>query len=207
LDAIQRIYFVLTKWFASATVPPVLIFVFFPESTLRAVFGPSFVVAAPALQLLAFAFCVGNLMGPTGATLTALGHTRALMAVNLVATVLNFGLNVFFIPRIGLMGAAVGTAVALVFRNLLRLGLLYRYGRIHALKGALFKPLVPTSGVAAIVSVVFSPVSLLGVVVVFVGLSIFFVGSFRLTRSVSDEDSVLVSFATAQVSRVGEFGP
>lgn len=107
-------YIVLTEWFASATVSLFLLVLFFPRSTLRMVFGPSFVAAAPALQLLAVAFCTGNLIGPTGATLIAMGRTRALMLINLVSAVANFVLNVVLIPELGLFGAAVATAVAIV---------------------------------------------------------------------------------------------
>lgn len=205
-DAIRRVYFVLTKWFASATVPLVLVFVFFPASTLRAVFGPSFAVAAPALQLLAAAFCIGNLIGPTGATLTALGRTRVLFAMNLVAALLNFGLNVVLIPRIGLLGAAVGTTAALVVRNVLRLALLYHYGRIHALRAALFKPVAFTGGVAAGLAALLGPVSAVTLGALTVGLVVLFVGSVRLTDSVSPEDEVLTEYVTKRVRGVADFG-
>ncbi|MFC7157530.1 flippase [Halomarina halobia] len=206
LTSIRRVYYVLTKWFASATVPLVLVFVFFPASTLHAVFGPSFVVAAPALQLLAVAFCVGNLIGPTGATLIAMGRTRVLMWFNLVAALVNFGLNVLLIPEIGLLGAAMGTTVAMVLRNLLRLALLYRVGRIHAVRRSLLAPLGLTIGVAAALSTaVQGSVSPLGLVVLSLGLTAFFVASFFLTGSVTEEDNVLVSYVTAQARRVRSF--
>lgn len=206
LGSIRRVYFVLTKWFASATVPLVLVFLFFPASTLRAVFGPSFVVAAPALQLLAVAFCLGNLIGPTGATLIAMGRTRVLMWFNLVAAIVNFGLNVLLIPEIGLLGAAIGTTVAMVLRNLLRLALLYRVGRIHAVRPSLLAPLGVTTGVAAGLSTAVGSVSPLGLVLFAAGLTAFFVASFALTGSVAEEDDVLVAYVTSQVRRVTPFG-
>jgi O-antigen/teichoic acid export membrane protein len=206
VDTIRRVYFVLTKWFASATVPLVLLFLFFPASTLRAVFGPSFVVAAPALQLLAVAFSLGNLIGPTGATLIAMGRTRVLMGINFVSAVLNFGLNVVLIPEIGLLGAAVGTAVALVLRNLLRLALLYRGGQIHAVRGPLLKPIALTTAVVAVLGNVLGPLSLPGLVLLAVGISALFLASFPATGSVSGEDGVLVDFVATQARRVTPFG-
>lgn len=202
LGAIRRVYFVLTKWFASATVPLILVFLFFPASTLRAVFGPSFTVAAPALQLLAVAFCLGNLIGPTGATLIAMGYTRILMAINLVSGIVNFGLNVALIPEIGLLGAAIATTVAIVLRNVLRLVQLYRVGRIHALRWAIYRPLLPTVGVAAALSIALDTASWPMLVAMFAVLFVVFVASFPLTRSISREDDVLVSYAVSNVRRL-----
>lgn len=201
LESIRRVYFVLTKWFASATVPLVLLFLFFPESTLQVVFGQSFVVAAPALQTLAVAFCLGNLIGPTGATLIAMGHTRILMAINLVSGLINFGLNVALIPEIGLLGAAIATTVAVVLRNVLRLVQLYRVGRIHALRWAIYKPLLPTAGVAAALSLAFDTATWSTLLAVFVALFAVFVACFPLTHSVSREDDIVVSYVVSQARR------
>ncbi|WP_299267340.1 polysaccharide biosynthesis C-terminal domain-containing protein, partial [Halorientalis sp.] len=205
-ESIRRVYVILTKWFASASVPLVLLFLFFPGSTLRAVFGPSFTVAAPALQALAVAYCLGNLIGPTGATLIAMGHTRILMVINLVSGVVNFVLNVALIPELGLLGAALATTVAIVLRNVLRLAQLYRVGRIHALSGIIYKPLGMTTGLAALMSVAVGPVGWLGLVALFAALSAAFVTSFRLTGSVSSEDSVLVAYAASVVRSVVPVG-
>lgn len=202
LASIRRVYFVLTKWFASATVPLVLVFLFFPASTLTAVFGSSFTVAAPALQLLAVAFCTGNLIGPTGATLIAMGHTRVLMGINLVSAVVNFGLNVALIPDFGLIGAAAATTVAIVLRNLLRLALLYREGRIHALHGSIYRPLLVTTLATGTLSAILDPVSWPMLVGLFALVTAVFLTSFPLTNSRSSEDDILRSYATATIRRL-----
>ncbi|PHQ41598.1 hypothetical protein Z052_13925 [Halorubrum sp. C191] len=206
LESIRRVYIILTKWFASASVPLVLLFLFFPGSTLRAVFGPSFTVAAPALQALAVAYCLGNIIGPTGATLIAMGHTRILMAINLVSGVVNFVLNVALIPELGLLGAALATMAAIVLRNLLRLIQLYRVGRIHALRGVIYRPLGVTTGLAVVLSVLIGPVGWPKLVALFAALSVAFVASFRLTGSVSMEDGVLVSYVVSAVGSVTPSG-
>jgi O-antigen/teichoic acid export membrane protein len=202
LNAIRRVYFVLTKWFASATVPLVLLFLFFPASTLRVVFGSTFTVAAPALQLLAVAFCAGNLLGPTGATLIAMGHTRVVMGINLVSAIVNFGLNIALIPEYDLIGAAIATAIAVVLRNLLRLAMLYRRGRIHALRSAIYWPLFLTTAAAGCLSLALGTVSWAMLLCVFTATAVILLASFPLTSSISPEDDILLSRTLTMIRRV-----
>lgn len=145
--ALRRVYFVVTKWFASATFPVILAFVLFPATVLGAVFGPAYAEATTALRLLAAAYFLGNVMGPNGATLTAIGRTRAVMLANLAAAVLNVGLNLALIPRLGLTGAAVATAAALVVRNVVRVWWLYRAESVHSFRGPMLRPMALTAAV------------------------------------------------------------
>lgn len=142
--AVRRLYFSLTKWFASVTFPVVLTFLLFPGLVLSTVFGPEYVAGATALQVLAVAFFLGNVMGPNGATLTALGHTRAVMWANLVAAAANVALNVYLIPRYALVGAAAATAAALVARNVIRVAIVYRVSGAHSLRRPLLVPMTIT---------------------------------------------------------------
>ncbi|MDY6775433.1 MAG: flippase [Halobacteria archaeon] len=192
-DAMRRVYFVLTKWFASATYPLIVVFVLFPEAVLGGVFGAEYTRAATALQILSVAFFLGNIMGPNGATLTAIGKTRVVMWANLGAFFVNLGLNVYLIPVYGLTGAAVATAAALVIRNVARVVVLYYLTDAHSFK----KPLVVPMGVSTALVLVghrlietgdgmdidpmYLPVVLGAVVVVFLA-------SFVVTRNVSDDD-------------------
>jgi O-antigen/teichoic acid export membrane protein len=142
--ALRRVYFVVTKWFSSATFPIILIFLLFPATVLSAVFGPAYAEATTALRLLALAYFLGNVMGPNGATLTAIGRTQSVMWANLVAAALNVGLNLALIPRYGLTGAAVATAAALVVRNAVRVWWLYHAEGVHSLRTAMLRPMAVT---------------------------------------------------------------
>jgi len=140
-------------------------------------------------------------MGPTGATLTALGRTHILMIVNFFAAVVNFGLNVLLIPQIGLLGAALATTVALVLRNVIRLGVLYRYGRIHALDTSLFTPIVLTGVIAAGFSLIIDAPSWYMVAGLSITIAGIFLASFQITDNISEEDGLLVSFVTRHINR------
>ena len=151
-EAVERVYFALTKWFASVTFPVATTFLLFPEVVLGAVFGPEYRAGALALRVLAVAYFLGNVMGPNGATLTALGYTRAVMWANLVAAVGNVALNVWLIPPYGILGAAVATAVALVVRNAIRVVLVYRFSGAHSLRAPMLVPMAITVAAAVLVA-------------------------------------------------------
>jgi O-antigen/teichoic acid export membrane protein len=134
-----------------------------------------------------------------------MGHTRILMMINLVAAVLNAGLNIVLIPDIGLFGAAIGTSVALLLRNFLRLTLLYRKGSIHAVKRSLFEPIALTASFTVAISSVLGPLTRITLVGILVALYSFFIISFVLTGNVSKEDSVLITYVATQAKRANLF--
>jgi O-antigen/teichoic acid export membrane protein len=62
---LRRSFTVLNKWAASLTLPIFLVLFLFPEAVLGLLFGPAYLVAAPALRILSIGFIVNNLFGPS----------------------------------------------------------------------------------------------------------------------------------------------
>lgn len=142
ISEMKRSYATLTKWICSVTLPMMLVLVLFPSLVLNFFFGHEYILAAVALQVLAIGFFVDNLMGPNGATLTAMGKTRFLMLATFVAAFVNVLLNVYLIPRYGIVGAAIATIVALVSINIIRTAKLYSISRIHSFEKNILKPII-----------------------------------------------------------------
>lgn len=142
IHEMKRSYVILTKWLCAATFPLVTIFVFFPALVLDFLFGSEYVVAAVALQVLAIGFFINNLLGPNGATLTAMGKTHFLMYATLLAALVNVVLNFILIPYYGIVGAAIATVVALVSINVIRSVKLHALSGIHSLDKNIIKPIV-----------------------------------------------------------------
>ncbi len=201
MESIRRVYFALTKWFASLTFPFAITFLLFPDLVLRATFGAEYAVGAVALQVLAVAFFLGHVMGPNGATLTALGHTRVLMWANLVAAIANIILNVWLIPAHGIVGAALATATALVVRNLIRVGIVYVVSGAHSFQRPMLVPMGITvvAGIGTHVFVsplITSPLQLLPVVV---ALLVVYGASLVSLGFVSEADRALLAWAGEQL--------
>jgi O-antigen/teichoic acid export membrane protein len=191
MDRLQRIYLAMTKWFCLLTYPLAVTVALFPRPILLALFGPEYAPASLALRLVAAGYFLGNFFGPTGATLTGLGHTKVLLAANAAAAALNLLLNAALIPRFGLAGAALGTITAQSARNALRLVVLYRRHGVHALRGEF---VVPTLVATLVVLAARGAVALLGPpgvggVAAFAGLTfLVYLATYPATGSVNAAD-------------------
>jgi O-antigen/teichoic acid export membrane protein len=122
----QRLYQVGTAWLVSLTWPIYLTLAFFAPVFLG-LFGPEFVAGAPALSLLCVAMLVATAAGPVDAILLMGGRSSWSTANTASALVLNIGLNLLLIPRMGMQGAAIAWAVSLVWRNAVPLVQVDRY--------------------------------------------------------------------------------
>lgn len=142
LQGIKRSYIVLTKWLSAATLPLTLVFIFFPKTTLSFLYGTKYISAANVLQILSLGFFINNVMGPNGATLIAMGKTKFLMYVTVIAAIVNVALNIILIPIWGMKGAAVATVTAIILINAIRSIKLYSLSKIHSLEKNIIKPVI-----------------------------------------------------------------
>ena len=78
-------------------------------------FGPGFDTGYPLLFLLVFGVVARAAVGPCESLLTMSGNQNICAGVYALTLALNIGLNVVFIPLFGLWGAAIATAVAMIF--------------------------------------------------------------------------------------------
>ena len=147
----DRTYKIVTKWIFMATLPPMLILIFFPTASIRMTFGLEYTDGSLALVVLALGFFTHSVAGPNVNTLTAIGRTRIIMWDNLLAGAANITLNFVLIPEYGILGAAVATAVSYAGLNVLYSVQLYRQTGIHPLTAALFKPAL--AGVTSMVGI------------------------------------------------------
>jgi O-antigen/teichoic acid export membrane protein len=80
--------------------------------------------------ILALAMLVGIGTGPVDVILLMSGRSWLSLANNMLAVVLDVGLNLVLIPRFGIVGAAVSWSVAIVASNLVALAQVSRYLRL-----------------------------------------------------------------------------
>ncbi|HMM13532.1 MAG TPA: oligosaccharide flippase family protein [Parvibaculum sp.] len=80
-------------------------------------FGEGFDKGYPLLAVLMLGFVARASTGPVEYLLNMTGHQNLTAAVYGAAALLNIALNLVFVPRFGLMGAAAGTAASLVFAS------------------------------------------------------------------------------------------
>lgn len=98
---------------------PVLVFMLAMPEWLMGWFGPEFVAAAPALQVLAVGQFVNIATGSVGFLLSMTGHEKLLRTNVLIAASVGVGLGLALIGPFGIVGAAMATAAAVATQNLL----------------------------------------------------------------------------------------
>ncbi|MEQ1649420.1 MAG: lipopolysaccharide biosynthesis protein [Hyphomicrobiaceae bacterium] len=75
-------------------------------------FSPTFVDAYPLMFVLAIGYLFRAAMGPAEFLLNMVGEQRLCAMVLACSAVLNIGLNLLLVPRIGIWGAAIATSVS-----------------------------------------------------------------------------------------------
>jgi O-antigen/teichoic acid export membrane protein len=82
---------------------------------MLSLFGPGFDAGYPFLFVLVIGVVARAAVGPAESLLTMSGNQNVCAAVYALTLAVNIGLNVLFIPAMGLWGAAIATAAAMVF--------------------------------------------------------------------------------------------
>jgi len=106
-----------TSWLVTAVWPGYLLLIAFGTGFLS-LFGAGYEDGGAALAILAGAMLIASAVGPIEAVLLMSGGARLSLADNSVAVGLNIALNIALVPSMGLEGAAIAWAVALLVTNL-----------------------------------------------------------------------------------------
>jgi O-antigen/teichoic acid export membrane protein len=118
-EILRKTYAFASAWIVRLSLPAFIILVLFPREVL-AIFGPGFPAAAAVTIVLVVGKAIDAATGPCAMMLTMTGRPTLNMADNLAALALNIGLNLWLIPRYGILGSAIAWAVALGMLNLTR---------------------------------------------------------------------------------------
>ena len=105
-------YKLVSRWLLMCAIPISAVFIIFPGKVLL-LFGPEYLPSAKILVILTWATFIQAIFGAAGPTLSMSGHTKLVLWNTIGAFLLNFGLNIFLIPRYGIIGAAIATLISL----------------------------------------------------------------------------------------------
>ncbi|HEX8859551.1 MAG TPA: polysaccharide biosynthesis C-terminal domain-containing protein, partial [Actinomycetes bacterium] len=113
----EGLYQVATWWIMTLCWPLYLGLVVFGPVVLR-IFGAEFVAGGSALLILSLAMLVDLSTGNVTVMLLMGGKSSWNLLNALGALVLNVGLNLLLVPRVGIAGAALAWAASILFENL-----------------------------------------------------------------------------------------
>jgi O-antigen/teichoic acid export membrane protein len=143
---------VMTKWLISLALPTAVVLIFYPQLAIEMVFGTKYAESGTTLVILTAGFFGFVATGLNRHAITAIGDTRSIFYVSVVALILGILLNIALIPMFGIAGAAGATSISFIAGNLLLAGLLYRQTGIHPLT----RPLGSSVVVAAVLTIGFN---------------------------------------------------
>jgi O-antigen/teichoic acid export membrane protein len=124
------VYQATTAWLIILTWPLYLLTVIYgPE--LLAIFGHSYRAGDSVIVVLGLTMLLATACGQVDMVLNTTGRSSWSLANGLLAVTINVGLDLFLIPRYGILGAAIGWAVAIVITNLVPLAQVAAVVRLH----------------------------------------------------------------------------
>jgi O-antigen/teichoic acid export membrane protein len=143
---VAELFSATTKWNLYLTAPLVIFFLVAPTTALVGAFGEEFRIGASALVLLSAGQLVSLLAGPVGRVLSLTGHERQWLLLTFVAIGLNLMLDILWLPRYGIAGAAAASLLAMIVLNGGGAWRLYREHGIWSLDRRFWKLAPPRGG-------------------------------------------------------------
>lgn len=127
-----------TRWTTLITLP-LLVFMAVYRRDLLLAFPRSFQSAEQVLLVLLIGHLVNGTLGLTGWVIPMSGRSTLVLVNNLVAAIVNVVLNLLLTPRIGILGAALAAASAVVLVQVMQVVEVFVLYRAHAFSPALLK--------------------------------------------------------------------
>ncbi len=127
----------VSKWIFIINAFGLTVFLLFGRDIIRIFFTEKYLMAPAALLILVGGRFINSTFGPEGMTLEAFGKTKLLMINSLIMVTANLGLDIWLVPKHGLYGAAIATAVSVILggaAGLIEIFCLYRmqpYSLLH----------------------------------------------------------------------------
>lgn len=117
---INSLYWENAAWVAIVSFPIFALTFSLAGPVTVLLYGTRYEDSALIMAMLSFGYFFNAATGQNGLTLKVLGKLRYIVTVDILAAVLNLGLNLVLIPRYGALGAGVGTMTTLILFNLMK---------------------------------------------------------------------------------------
>ncbi|RDZ64293.1 succinoglycan biosynthesis protein exop [Haloferax sp. Atlit-12N] len=202
METLNAVYTAVTRLIVTCVVPILVVLAVYGRSILS-VFGPNFTAGYVPLVVYLGGVLVGSAVGATGWLLMMTDHQYARMALDWLLAVLNTLLTFAFVRAFGLVGAALGTAVAIAVQNSIQVVLLRRFEGLWPFDATFLKPLgagVAAAGVMLLVREALSGPSGLVVVAGAALGAVTYVGAL-VALGVNDRDRLVVTALAARYRR------
>lgn len=118
LDGLNHLYKTVARWVLICALPIIAVTMLMPDLFLNLFNVTNSPNAELTVRILAVGQLVSICVGHSGSMLVMSGYTKLTLINNVSAAIINVILNVFLIPKYGIIGAAVATTIAITIRNI-----------------------------------------------------------------------------------------
>ncbi|HEY7560682.1 MAG TPA: flippase [Gaiellaceae bacterium] len=164
-EGINGLYWQTAIWIAVFSFPIFALTFSLAGPLTVTLFGARYEDSATYLALLSLGYYFNAALGFNGLTLKVFGRLRYIVSINVIAALVNLGINLVLIPLYGPLGAAIGTFSTLVLHNFLKQGGLLLGTGIRLFRArdlAVYASIVVLAGLLLAVQLLLSPPPLVG---------------------------------------------
>ena len=140
---LQKLYVILTKWIVISTIPLALSIGVFARPLME-VFGAGFQSGAAVLAIGAIGQLINCGVGSVGFLLLMSGHQIEMIKIQAVNAALMIGLSLLLVPRFGMTGAALASAITVASTNLWSVAAVRRTLNLFPYDAGYLKLVLPT---------------------------------------------------------------
>lgn len=168
-EELQTVFKTVSRWSFSLSLV-LLLGALTYSNELLALFGESYSRGSQILIIIGVAQFIGSWVGTCGQVLVMHGHQRLATAQTWLFGLVNVGLNLLLIPRLGVLGAVIAMFIGFVTLNLTQVAEVWYLENMLPISVALYKPTVAGSIAGAVMLLMKNLLS--GVLLVFIGGSV-----------------------------------
>jgi O-antigen/teichoic acid export membrane protein len=144
---LAHLYQIVTKWTLGLTLPLVFVLILFAAPFLS-LFGPDFRAGWPVLVVIVAAEIVDCGVGSVGLLLMMSGNEKRYIRTQTMLAPAILGMKLILIPSLGLMGAAIGSAMGIAVSNLAYLCQVKKWLGMQPLNRGYLRLMVPSLSAA-----------------------------------------------------------
>ncbi|MEM3122344.1 MAG: polysaccharide biosynthesis C-terminal domain-containing protein, partial [Candidatus Pacearchaeota archaeon] len=119
LKTIKELSKQISKWIFIINLPFFILIFLFPETAINILFGKEYIVAENALRILSIGVFFISITRVSQHLILMLGKSKIALYNIIIASIINFILNIVLIQKYGINGAALATTISTIFLSLL----------------------------------------------------------------------------------------
>ncbi|MCK5600743.1 flippase [Candidatus Pacearchaeota archaeon] len=121
ISKIKKLFKTTTRWCLFSSVLPFTFVILYPKFILGTIYGNAFIGGWIVLLIFSFARLFSNSVGTVNQMLSMTGRQNLVLYNALGRLLINFFLNLFLIPKWGIIGAAIATGFTIILFNVVAL--------------------------------------------------------------------------------------